>query len=242
MIKNGMGLARLNFSWGTHEEYRSNIQMIRNEARELKKKIPIIQDLSGPRVTKGNGHFFDKTIKKILTKKDLADLDFAKEQGIDFVAQSFVGDSRDVIYLRGEMARRNFNKPIIAKIERKKALENIDGIIAESDAIMIGRGDLGNEIALEEIPYVQSEIIKKAKRASKPVIVATEMMLSMMRSPIPTRADVSDTTCAIIEGADAVMLSEETAIGDFPSEAVLMMNKIILEAEKRGIVKKINQL
>lgn len=234
MIKNGMNLARLNFSWGTHEEHRRYIEAIRKVARELKKKITIIQDLAGPRSEKGNSHFFDPTVKEILTKKDLADLDFAKEHDVEYVAQSYVGSARDVLYLREEMVKRQFKKPIIAKIERKKALKNLDEILGVSDAIMIGRGDLGNEISLEEIPYIQKMIIEKANAAKIPVITATGIMLSMMNSNVPSRADVSDATTAILEGTDAVMLSEETAIGKYPVETVSMMRQIVMEAERRA--------
>ena len=233
MIENGMDLARLNFSWGTYEEHRLYIGLIRKLALELGGKTPIIQDLSGPRIEKGENHYFDATVDKILTKKDLADLDFAKEQDIDYVAQSYVGSGRDIMELRQEMAKRNFNKPIIAKIERKKALENLDEIIKASDALMIARGDLGNEIPLETIPYAQRTVIKKAKEAKKPMITATGIMLSMMNNPIPSRSDVSDATWAILDGSDYLMLSEETATGNYPVEVVSMMRKIVAEAERR---------
>ena len=163
MIKNGMSLARLNFSWGTLEEHDFYIQLIRKVARELKKKIPIIQDLSGPRIAKNDKHSFDSGDKSILTRKDLLDLDFGVKHDVDYVAQSFVGDASDVTRLRSEMKVRNFNKPIIAKIERKRALSNLEEIIKASDAIMIGRGDLGNEIPLEQIPYAQETIIKRER-------------------------------------------------------------------------------
>ena len=242
MIKNGMSLARLNFSWGTLEEHDFYIQLIRKVARELKKKIPIIQDLSGPRIAKNDKHSFDSGDKSILTRKDLLDLDFGVKHDVDYVAQSVVGDASDVTRLRSEMKVRNFNKPIIAKIERKRALSNLEEIIKASDAIMIGRGDLGNEIPLEQIPYAQETIIKRVKQAGKPVIVATELMLSMTNSPTPTRADVSDTTWAVLQGTDAIMLSEESAIGTYPLEAVKMMKKIIDEAEIHSLLTKNNSL
>lgn len=235
LIKSQMDVARLNFSWGTYEEHASYINTIREIAKESDKRIPIIQDLPGPRVQETGGHEFDVNAQEILTEKDLADLDFGAKHDLDYVAMSFVGSGRDIERLRQEMAKRNFKKPIIAKIERKKALENIDEIINAADAVMVARGDLGNEIPLEQIPYAQHEIIQKAKAAKKPVITATQMMLSMMDSPAPTRAEVSDIAYAVLDGSDAVMLSEETARGKYPVEAVKMMEKIVLEAEKHEL-------
>jgi pyruvate kinase len=126
--------------------------------------------------------------------------------------------------------------PIISKIERKIAYENLDEIIDVSDAIMIARGDLGNEVPLEKIPFIEKNIIVKCKEKGKPVIVATQMLLSMTQNPTPTRAEVTDVAYAIINGADAVMLSEESASGKYPVEAVIMMEKIISESEKQASV------
>lgn len=235
LIKSQMDVVRLNFSWGTYEEHASYINIIHEIAKELNKRIPIIQDLTGPRVQETDGHEFDVDAQEILTEKDLADLDFGVKHDIDYVAMSFVGDSQDIERLRQEMGKRNFKKPIIAKIERKKALENIDEIISAADAVMVARGDLGNEIPLEQIPYVQHEIIQKAKAAKKPVITATQMMLSMMDNPAPTRAEVSDIAYAILDGSDGVMLSEETALGKYPVEAVKMMEKIVIAAERHEL-------
>jgi pyruvate kinase len=234
MIDHGMDVARLNFSWGTYEEHAARIATVRKFAHELGKHIPIIQDLSGPRIQEKSGHEFDPTAEHVLTSKDLKDLDFGAGQKIEYIAMSFVGDARDVEYLRKEMTARGMSAKIIAKIERAKALagDNLTAIIAAADAVMVARGDLGNEIPLEHIPYVQLDIIKAAKRAKKPVITATQMMLSMVNAPVPTRAEVSDVAFAIIEGSDAVMLSEESAQGKYPVETVTMMQKIILEAER----------
>jgi pyruvate kinase len=244
MIENGMDVARLNFSWGTYEEHAARIADIRRIAESLGKHVPIIQDLSGPRIQEKSGHEFDSTARttdSILTSKDLKDLDFGAAQNVEYVAMSYVGDARDIERLRKEMAARGMcgngvSNPakIIAKIERAKAAtgDNLDAIVAAADAVMVARGDLGNEIPLEHIPYVQLDIIKAAKRAKKPVITATQMMLSMVSSATPTRAEVSDVAFAVIEGSDAVMLSEESAQGKYPVETVAMMQKIILEAER----------
>ncbi len=232
LIENGMDMARLNFSWGTHEEHAADIVTIREAAKNAGRRIPIIQDLSGPRAQDGATHHFDENATTDLTEKDLRDLDFGAKQQVDYVALSFVGNADDVTNLRHEMETRNMHAPIIAKIERTIALKNLDSIIAVADGIMVARGDLGNEVPLEQIPFIQENIIKKSNAAGKPVIVATQMLLSMVENPIPTRAEVTDVAFAIVCGADAVMLSEESAAGKHPAEAVAMMEKIIVEAER----------
>lgn len=232
MIQNQMDLCRLNFSWGTHQEHENYIKTIREASSELNKKIPIIIDLSGPRVQEGAGHEFDNNALEVITQKDLDDLAFVLKQDIDYIAMSFVGSANDVLKLREEMKKNGRVIPIISKIERKIAIDNLNEIINVSDAIMIARGDLGNEIPLEKIPFIQKEIINRCKEKNKPVIVATQMMLSMTNNPNPTRAEVTDVAYAITSGADAVMLSEETASGKYPIEAIKMMERISLESER----------
>ncbi len=233
MMEHQMDVARLNFSWGTHDEHIIFIKNIREVAKKLGRRIPIIQDLSGPRVQRKVGHGIKKGVQEIITKKDLSDLRFGIEQKIDYVAMSFVGDANDVLKLRKEMKKLGRIIPIIAKIERKIALNNINKIIKAADAVMVARGDLGNEIPLEEIPFTEVQIINECKKLNKPVIVATEMMLSMKENKRPTRAEVTDVAFAIIAGADAVMLSEETAIGKHPIDTIEMMEKILIASEKR---------
>lgn len=242
MMTHQMDAVRLNFSFGTHEEHASYIKNIREDAKEAGKRIPIIQDLSGPRLQEKTGHEFNQQAQEIITEKDLDDLKFGIEQNVDYVAMSFVGSAEDILKLREKMRKFGQVIPIIAKIERKIALDNIDEIIKTADAIMIARGDLGNEIPLEQIPFVEKDIIEKCKKAGKPVIVATQMMLSMTENLLPTRAEVTDVAYAIINGADAVMLSEESATGHHPLEAVEMMEKGIIEAEKHLKDIKINPL
>lgn len=232
MILHGMDVARLNFSWGTYEEHSNYIKNIKEVAMECGKNIPIIQDLSGPRIQETNGHEFNNEVSKILTEKDLNDLKFGIESGVDYVAMSFVGSASDVILLKDAMNTIGKALPIISKIERKIALKNLDEIIAVSDGVMIARGDLGHEVPIEEIPFIEKDIISKCKIAKKPVIVATEMMLSMVKKSTPTRAEITDIAYAIINGADAVMLSEESAQGEYPLEAVEIMELAIVEAEK----------
>jgi len=232
MIEHQMDVVRLNFSWGTYAEHEEYIKNIKEIAEEVGRRVPIIQDLSGPRVQGKEGHEFKKGAIQIITEKDLNDLKFGLDHGVDYVAMSFVGEAQDVLLLREEMQKLGKVIPIISKIERSVAIENIDEIIKVSDAIMIARGDLGNEVPLEQIPFIEKDIIVKCKIAKKPVIVATQMMFSMVSNPVPTRAEITDIVYAIMSGADAVMLSDESANGKYPLEAVEMMEKGILEAEK----------
>ena len=166
-----------------------------------------------------------------LTDKDKEDLEFALKYRIDFVALSFVRHQNDIIYLRKWLNEKGYNKPIIAKIEKPQALENIDDIIFHSDAIMLARGDLGVEVSLEEVPVIQKKVLQKCKQQGRPAIVATQMLESMIYQSSPTRAETSDVATAIYDGADAVMLSAETATGEYPVESVKIMDKIIKTVE-----------
>lgn len=235
LVDHHLNMARLNFSWGTHEEHHAMIATIREEAKARDVVIPIIQDLSGPRVQDTEGHHFGGAVQ-VITEKDKDDLAFGIANGVEYVALSYVGSKKDVIELRELIRAAGGTQKIIAKIERKEAVVNLLEIIDEADAIMVARGDLGNEFPLEEIPFVQHKIITETKKKGKMVIVATQMLLSMVESPTPTRAEVSDVAYAILDGADGVMLSEESAKGKYPVEAVLMMEKIALVAEKNRTI------
>lgn len=166
-----------------------------------------------------------------LTKKDMADLQFGIDQGIDFVALSFVRKASDIIRLRLFMEERDVAIPVIAKIEKPEAWQNLAEIIHESDGVMVARGDLGVELPCEKVPFIQKSVIEKARHAGKFVITATQMLESMIESAVPTRAEVSDVANAIYDGTDAVMLSAETSAGAFPVESVKMMARIAAEAE-----------
>ena len=166
-----------------------------------------------------------------LSKKDLADLRFGLEAGIDFVALSFVRKRDDVLRLRVYLEEADSHVQIIAKIEKPEAWANLDAILGESDGVMVARGDLGVEMALEKVPFIQKSIITRARQHGKFVITATQMLESMIENPYPTRAEVSDVANAIYDGTDAVMLSAETSAGKYPVESVKMMAKIALEAE-----------
>ena len=310
LMKNGMDVARLNFSHGTHEEHLQNIKRIRKVSTELNKPIAILMDLQGPKIRIGTfadgpvtvkpGELFtittdnvpggqylvgtsyknlpndvhpddkilindgliqlkvDKTTDKeifcevviggvlydhkginlpgveisepSMTEKDKKDLAFGLEHGVDYVALSFVRQARDIRDIKELMGTKAV--PVIAKIEKPEAVENIDEILVETDAIMVARGDLGVEISAQRVPVVQKMLIEKCQRLGLPVITATQMLDSMMVNPVPTRAEASDVANAIFDGSDAVMLSGETAFGKYPAESVAMMSSIILEAEK----------
>jgi len=171
-----------------------------------------------------------------LTEKDLQDLEFALSHDVDFVAMSFVSRASEIEDLRTRiktiLGRENDLPWIVAKIERKKAIENLDEIVKATDVVMVARGDLGIEMPESEVAILQKDIIAKCLKNAKPVIVATQMLDSMIENPIPTRAEVSDVTNAVIDHADATMLSGESASGKFPVEAVKTMAEIIEETEK----------
>lgn len=171
-----------------------------------------------------------------LTEKDLKDLEFGLANQVDWVALSFVRKAKDIDILRGIINDRKSNSRIVAKIEKPEALENIDAIINATDAVMVARGDLGVEIWLEEVPMVQKMLVEKCNKLAKPVIVATQMMESMIENPRPTRAETNDVANAVMDGADALMLSAETAAGKFPIEVIRSMVRTIGSVEKQANV------
>lgn len=173
-----------------------------------------------------------KTSLPAVTEKDLNDLDFILHQDVHWIALSFVREAKDVLYLKERIKTAGHNALVMSKIEKPEAVENIDAIIEASDAIMVARGDLGIEVPIEKLPGIQKKIIHKCIAASRPVIVATQMMDSMIQNPSPTRAEVTDVANAVFDGADAVMLSGETSVGDYPVRTIEIMTKILAEAEK----------
>jgi pyruvate kinase len=312
LIKAGMNVARLNFSYGTHEEHLKKMITIRHIAERLKQPVAILQDLAGPKIRVGDmmeggvplrrGEKFSLTIRKIIgdekgasitypslpdevkpgdrillsdgtielqvlettpqdircrvivggiltshkginvptrplrvstfTEKDHEDLLFGIQNGVDLISLSYVKKASDMEQVKKVFKKESAHMPLIAKIERAEALENIDEILSASDGIMVARGDLGVETPLERIPNVQKMLIRKANTLGIPVITATQMMRSMVDHTQPTRAEVTDVVNAIYDGTDAIMLSEETASGQFPVEALQMMAKIAQAAEE----------
>jgi len=312
LISNGMGVARLNFSHGTHGEHGEKIRIIRKLSDELGRPVAILQDLAGPKMRAGYipdpgvrleaGEIFILTSQDVegsdkrvtvsyphlpeevepgdhilladgflelevravdgseikcevitggiltshkginlptrsirtppFTDKDREDLLFGLRHGVDYVAVSFVRNKKDILRVKQIIKQEKKDTPVIAKIEKHEAIVHIDEIIEVSDGIMVARGDLGVEIPLEEVPALQKKLIKMANRHGKPVITATQMLRSMVDSPRPTRAEATDVANAVLDGTDAVMLSEETAVGAYPIKAVQFMARIIENAEK----------
>jgi pyruvate kinase len=170
-----------------------------------------------------------------LSEKDIEDLRFALSLSVDFIALSFVRNAADVEDVRRVMDEEGVHVPVIAKIEKPQAISNIDGIVDAFDGLMVARGDLGVECPLEDVPFLQKDIIRRARRMAKPVIVATQMLESMISAPAPTRAEASDVANAVLDGADAVMLSGETSVGEYPVGAVETMARIIESTEDHGL-------
>ncbi|PYV85520.1 MAG: pyruvate kinase [Acidobacteria bacterium] len=166
-----------------------------------------------------------------LTEKDRKDLEFGLKHGVDMVALSFVRSANDVREVKEIIAAHKQDVPVIAKLEKPQALDELEGILEISDGVMVARGDLGVEMPPEKVPVIQKYVIRRAAEWRKPVIIATQMLESMIENPRPTRAEASDVANAIFDGTDAVMLSAETASGKYPREAVCMMAKIVVEAE-----------
>ena len=306
LIENGMSVARLNFSHGTHGEHKEKIRIIRDISDELGKPVAILQDLCGPKIRVGQiqepgmrlepGETFilstrdedgvgnrvsvsytdlpsDVTIgdrilladgmmelevtettaadirTKVITggvltshkginlpsgtinapsmtEKDRTDLDFGLENDVDYVALSFVRSAADIQSVKDIIQKHGKDTPVIAKIEKHEAIDNMDEILKISDGIMVARGDLGVEIPLENVPEIQKTLVRKANRQGKPVIIATQMLRSMVDAPRPTRAEATDVANAVLDGTDAIMLSEETASGSYPVESVAFMARI----------------
>ena len=167
-----------------------------------------------------------------LTPKDLEDLSFALDQNVDWIGLSFVRSARDIIELKHIIASRKCKAKVVAKIEKPEAIDDIDQIIKESDALMVARGDLVVEVPYQSVPIIQKMLINKCIIHAKPIIVATQMMESMITNISPTRAEVNDVANAVLDGADAVMLSGETSVGKFPIEVIKTMSNIVTEIEK----------
>jgi pyruvate kinase len=318
MIEEGMSVARLNFSHGSHNDHAAMIKVIRSASKQKGRPVAILQDLCGPKIRVGEipgdgilltvgeqlilttdglpaqenripvsmgdmpnqvkagdrillaDGFMELLVERLsttdvicrvitggvltshkginlptrsldipsLTEKDRRDLIFGLEMGVDFAALSFVRTANDIHMMKKIVHRQNKQIPVIAKFEKHEALENVDAIMAAADGVMVARGDLGVEIPLEMVPNIQKRLVRKANALGKPVIIATQMLRSMVASSRPTRAEAADVANAVLDGADAIMLSEETAIGQHPVEAVQYMASIALSAEQKYPYKK----
>ncbi len=211
LIETGVDIFRFNLKYGSQEEHIQAIDNTRKAASELGRDISILIDL--PKFNHSEG------------------IDLALNRKAEYVAISYIKSSEEVEWLNKELDSIGLSTNIIAKIETEESLLNFESILGQTDSLMVARGDLGRSIAIEKVPFAQKEIILACRKKNEIVIVATEMLLSMVSNKQPTRAEASDVANAVLDGANAVMLSEETAIGENPVEAVEIMSRIIIEAE-----------
>ena len=231
----------------THPEYLSELKpgdevwmddgMIQLRVEETTADAVRCRIVAGGRISDHKGISFPRVPLPVscLTEKDREDLRFGIRQGIDFVAISFVRSAADIGEVRKFLRDQGADLPIVAKLERQEIVANLPGILTMVDAVMVARGDLGLDVPLEEVPHIQKEVIRQARAAKVPVIVATQMLESMVTHLRPTRAEVSDVSTAIFDGADAIMLSAETATGRYPVEAVVVMARIAERAEQAAV-------
>ncbi len=204
-------------------------KVVEKNADEVKCEIIVAQTLQSK---KGMNLPKSKLAIKSITQKDKEDLAFGAKIGVDIVALSFVSNKEDIQDAKDILEQHNSNPLIFAKIEKKEAIENIKSILKAADGIMVARGDLGVELGLKKVPLIQKKIIAQALKMGKPTITATQMLTSMINSHYPTRAEISDVANAVLDGSDAVMLSDETTIGKYPLSAVEVLNETIIETEK----------
>jgi pyruvate kinase len=313
MVEQGMDMARINMSHGSHEGHRKAAEAVRAAAEKVRRPVAILVDLAGPKIRVGDldepmelergetvvmapmasakpgeiptnyaplaeeidegksvllddgllelrcvGTDGDRTRLEVvrggtlksrkginlpnvtvktpsLTEKDLADLDFALELGVEYVGLSFVRKASDVIDLKERVGGRAL---VVAKIEKVQALQVIEEILPETDAVMVARGDLGVELPFERVPLAQKRIVQLANYYGRPVITATQMLESMIEHPRPTRAEASDVANALLDGSDAVMLSGETAVGRYPLQALEALRRIAREIERSGVLER----
>ena len=220
MLKAGMDVARFNLAYGTLQEHSQLIAEVRSLGQKLKLPVGILLDLPGLKRSHGD-------IKTVFGQH----LDFAFTENADFVALSFISSVQQVREVKQLLQKMKADIPVIVKIEQARALEESGTILEAGEGIMVARGDLALDISIEKVPTAQKQLITEANRQGKPVITATQMLESMVRSATPTRAEAADVANAVLDGSDALMLSEETAIGSYPVEATQTMVKIALEAE-----------
>jgi pyruvate kinase len=212
------------------DDGRIRLRVVRRAAAEIETEV-----VEGGRLRGGRGVNVPESALSIsaVTERDLALLDFGLAHGVDWVALSFVRSAEEIEHIRAHAATRGKSPKVMAKIERREALARLDDIIRSADGVMVARGDLGVEISVEQVPMAQKQIIALCNRMGKPVVTATQMLESMVEHPEPTRAEVADVANAVLDGTDAVMLSQETSLGTYPLEAIRMMDRVAREVEDR---------
>jgi len=220
MLIKGMNIARLNLAYGSQEEHENVVANVRSISERLKIPAAVLLDLPGTKRSNDD-------IKTAFRKH----FQFALSVETDFIALSYISSTRELKQVRELADELNVRIPLIIKIERAQALEESNAMLEMCEGMMVARGDLALDISIEKVPIAQKKLIKEANRLGKPVITATQMLESMVRSPSPTRAEATDVANAVFDGTDAVMLSEETAIGSYPVEATEMMVRIIMAVE-----------
>jgi len=215
--------------------------LIKLKVEELRENSLICRIIEGGKLKSKKGMNLPgmKLSTPSLTNEDKSNLEFALKYRVDYIALSFVRSANDIIELRDWLKERGYNKPIIAKIEKPEAVDNFESILEEADGIMVARGDLGVEIDPQLVPIIQKRIIRRCNEVGKLVITATQMLESMISNPIPTRAEASDVANAVLDGTDVVMLSGETAAGEYPVKSVKMMREILIstQSERRFLPK-----
>jgi pyruvate kinase len=221
LLKAGMDIARLNLNYGTIDEHARTISVVRRLSSEIGLQTGILLDCPG----------LKKYPSAYIRTAFREHLEFAKSQNIDFVALSFISSAEQVAEVRRLLTAIDYSVPLIVKIEQASALAESDLILDIADGIMVARGDLAIQISIEKVPLAQKRLIKAANQRGKPVITATQMLESMVTSSTPTRAEATDIANAVLDGTDALMLSEESAVGKYPVVAVETMVKIAMEAE-----------
>ena len=220
MLLKGMNIARLNLAYGSQEEHANVVTTIRKLSNKRQIPAAMLLDLPGTKRSKDD-------IKTAFRTH----FQFASSVEADFIALSFISSIRELKQVCELAEEMDINIPLVIKIERAQALEESTAMLEMCQGMMVARGDLALDISIEKVPIAQKRLIKEANRLGKPVITATQMLESMVRSPSPTRAEATDVANAVFDGTDAVMLSEETAMGRYPVEATEIMSKIIMEAE-----------
>lgn len=210
------------------DDGKKRLRVLSVEGSEIRTRVEVGGETKGRRGVNLPGT--DLSISS-LTAKDKRDIEFGVKNKVDFMALSFVRRADDVEELRRILARKKCDAKIVVKIETTQAIDNLEEILRATDAVMVARGDLAVEVPAEKVPLLQKKIVQTARELGKPVIVATQMLESMIHSPVPTRAEVNDVANAVLDGTDAVMLSEETTLGEYPVEAVSVMARIAAEAE-----------